>query len=125
LPAHDTGIAAQTDESDDQAIGRSPLEDAYRRLCGVAERSSKRNAGKHVSRTSKEPIRSAAARRAVLLRSKGNCENPDCIGHPDVLTDAGDPILEIDDYHNDDQVWSTIFIYIRSWTGGGSCNLER
>jgi 5-methylcytosine-specific restriction protein A len=78
LPARDTGIAAQTDESDDQAIGRSPLEDAYRRLCGVAERSSKRNAGKHVSRTSKEPIRSAAARRAVLLRSKGNCENPNC-----------------------------------------------
>jgi 5-methylcytosine-specific restriction protein A len=92
----DTGIAAQTDESDDQAIGRSPLEDAYRRLCGVAERSSRRNAGKHVPRTSKEPIRSAAARRAVLLRSKGTCENPDCIGHPDVLTDAGDPILEID-----------------------------
>jgi hypothetical protein len=71
LPARDTGIAAQTDESEDQAIGRSPLEDAYRRLCGVAERSSKRNAGKHVSRTSKEQIRSAVARRAALLRSKG------------------------------------------------------
>ena len=35
-----------------------------------------------------------------LLRSKGNCENPDCIGHPDVLTDTGDPILEIDHIHD-------------------------
>jgi 5-methylcytosine-specific restriction enzyme A len=96
----DTGIAAQTEEDDDEAIVQSPLEDAYRRLCGLAERSGKRNVGKRVSRTSKEPIRSAAARRAVLLRSKGNCENPDCIGHPDVLTDAGDPILEIDHIHD-------------------------
>jgi 5-methylcytosine-specific restriction protein A len=96
----DTGIAAQTEENDDEAIGQSPLEDAYRRLCGLAGRSGKRNAGKRVSRTSEEPIRSAAARRAVLLRSKGNCENPDCIGHPDVLTDAGDPILEIDHIHD-------------------------
>jgi 5-methylcytosine-specific restriction protein A len=96
----DTGIAAETDESDDEVIGKSPLEDSYRRLCGLAERSSKRNAGKRVSRTSKEPVRSAAARRAVLLRSKGSCENPDCIGHPDVLTDAGDPILEIDHIHD-------------------------
>jgi hypothetical protein len=96
----DTGIAAQTEENDDEAIGQSPLEDACRRLCDLAEHSSKRNAGKRVPRTSKEPIRSAPARRAVLLRSKGNCENPDCIGHPDVLTDAGDPILEIDHIHD-------------------------
>ena len=85
---------------DDKAIGQSPLEDAYRRLCGLAKRSSKRNEGQRVSRNSTEPIRSAAARRAILLRSKGNCENPDCIGHPDVLTDAGDPILEIDHIHD-------------------------
>jgi 5-methylcytosine-specific restriction protein A len=96
----DTAIAAQTDETDDKAIGQSPLEDAYRRLCGLAEQSSQRNEGKRVSRTSMEPIRSAAARRAILLRSNGNCENPACIGHPDVLTDAGDPILEIDHIHD-------------------------
>ena len=96
----DTGITAQMDEADDRVIGQSPLEECYRRLCGLAERGSKRNAGKRVTRTSKELIRSAAARRAVLLRSGGNCENPDCSGHPDVLTDAGDPILEIDHIHD-------------------------
>jgi 5-methylcytosine-specific restriction protein A len=96
----DTGITAQMDETDDTVISQSPLEESYRRLCGLAERGSKRNAGKRVPRTSKELIRSAAARRAVLLRSEGNCENPDCIGHPDVLTDAGDPILEIDHIHD-------------------------
>jgi 5-methylcytosine-specific restriction protein A len=96
----DTAIAAQTGENDDKAIGQSPLKDAYRRLCGLAEQSSQRNEDKRVSRTSTEPIRSAAARPAALLRSKGNCENPDCVGHPDVLTDAGDPILEIDHIHD-------------------------
>jgi 5-methylcytosine-specific restriction enzyme A len=96
----DTGIAAQTEENDDEVIGQSPLEDAYRRLCDLAQSSSKRNEGKRVPRTSKEPVRSAAARRAVLLRSKGTCENPGCLGHPDVLTDTGDPILEIDHIHD-------------------------
>jgi 5-methylcytosine-specific restriction enzyme A len=96
----DTGIAAEIGDPDDQWIVRSPLEDAYRRLCGLAYRDRQRNDGKRVSRTSEKLIRSEAARRAVLLRCAGICENPDCLGHPYVLTDAGDPILEIDHIHD-------------------------
>jgi hypothetical protein len=40
--------------------------------------------------------RSAAAREAVLLRSRGRCENPRCIGDVQDVTDSGAPILEGD-----------------------------
>ncbi|MFJ8040415.1 hypothetical protein ACIRBX_07905 [Kitasatospora sp. NPDC096147] len=42
------------------------------------------------------PKRTRSARRAVLLRSGGRCENPGCLGHPDELTDRGAPLLEVD-----------------------------
>ena len=32
------------------------------------------------SRTSVDPVRPADARQAVLVRSEGRCENPDCTG---------------------------------------------
>ena len=51
-------------------------------------------------RTSADPIRSAAARQAVLLRSEGRCENPDCTGDIHDVTDSGAPILEIDHIHD-------------------------
>jgi 5-methylcytosine-specific restriction enzyme A len=51
-------------------------------------------------RTSADPVRSADARRAVLLRSEGRCENPNCTGDIHDLTDSGDPILEIDHIHD-------------------------
>jgi 5-methylcytosine-specific restriction enzyme A len=53
-----------------------------------------------VDRTSADPIRSAAARQAVLLRSEGRCENPGCTSDIQDLTDSGDPILEIDHIHD-------------------------
>jgi 5-methylcytosine-specific restriction protein A len=40
--------------------------------------------------------RSAAARRAVLIRSGGRCENPRCTGMPAELTRRGQPILDVD-----------------------------
>ncbi|ALC23442.1 HNH endonuclease [Streptomyces pristinaespiralis] len=43
-----------------------------------------------------DPVRSAVARRAVLARSRGACENPACGGRPADVTDAGEPILEVD-----------------------------
>jgi 5-methylcytosine-specific restriction protein A len=43
-----------------------------------------------------DPVRSAAARRAVLVHSEGTCENPGCTGQPKDVTDRGDPILEVD-----------------------------
>jgi 5-methylcytosine-specific restriction protein A len=41
-----------------------------------------------------DPVRSAAARRAVLVRSGGSCER--CGTRVPDVTDAGDPILEVD-----------------------------
>ncbi|MGN9791029.1 HNH endonuclease [Streptomyces sp. OZ13] len=53
---------------------------------GVRRRASLRNG----------PVRSGVARRAVLARSRGVCENPACDGQPADVTDAGAPILEVD-----------------------------
>jgi 5-methylcytosine-specific restriction protein A len=40
--------------------------------------------------------RSAAARRAVLLRSQGGCESPSCTGMPAESNRRGEPILDVD-----------------------------
>lgn len=68
----------------------------YERLCRIAKHGEAANHGKRVSRTSRNPIRSSAARRAVLGRSQGHCENPHCTGQPADVTDKGHPILEVD-----------------------------
>ena len=75
-----TGIAAEAGEHEDSPLLDSPLEEAYRRLCCLAERGRMRNDGRRVTVVTDKPIRSAAARRAVLLRSQGKCENPSCTG---------------------------------------------
>jgi 5-methylcytosine-specific restriction protein A len=68
----------------------------YRRLCARADVFWTGRDTTRVNRTSNDPVRSADARRAVLLRSEGRCENPRCTGDIADLTDNGDPILEID-----------------------------
>lgn len=40
--------------------------------------------------------RSSLTRRAVLLRSGGRCENPDCSGMPNDVSRSGTPILDVD-----------------------------
>jgi 5-methylcytosine-specific restriction protein A len=96
----DTGIAAEAGAADDQLFSGSPLEEAYRRLCGIAERHRQRGSPTRVATLSDKLVRSAAARRAVLMRSTGRCENPRCTGQAQDLTDSGDPILEIDHIHD-------------------------
>jgi 5-methylcytosine-specific restriction enzyme A len=76
-------------------LPESPLERAYRELYAIASRGAER-AGARAKRTASMPVRSAAARRAVLVRSGGRCENPHCTGDIADRTRAGDPILEID-----------------------------
>lgn len=44
--------------------------------------------------------RSAAARRAVLLRCEGKCENPSCTGMPGEPNRRGEPILDVDHVHD-------------------------
>ncbi|QKW39951.1 HNH endonuclease [Actinomadura sp. NAK00032] len=74
----------------------SPLE-LYRRLCWRIEAAETRGAHERTSTTMREqPVRSAAAVEAVLIRSAGRCENPLCTGEPNDVTTNGDPILEVD-----------------------------
>lgn len=68
----------------------------YERLCALVERREAADHGKRRETSSNDPIRSASARRAVLLRSGGACENPACAGRPADLTDRGEPLLEVD-----------------------------
>jgi 5-methylcytosine-specific restriction protein A len=81
----------------------SPIEQAfndeaeYRRLCGRADAFWQERSDKRAPQTSNDPIRSKAARRAVILRSKGKCENPGCTsGDIQDVTDKGEPLLEVD-----------------------------
>ncbi|MQS37705.1 HNH endonuclease [Streptomyces katsurahamanus] len=74
----------------------------YRSLCRQVE--TKERAGRAQDRrptAGERRVRSAAARRAVLLRSRGRCENPDCFkADLPYRTKAGEPLLEAD--HIDD-----------------------
>jgi 5-methylcytosine-specific restriction enzyme A len=91
----DLGLSASPAE-----MALSDLAAEYRRLCERADVFWTGREDTRAPRTSADPIRSRAARRAVILRSKGRCENPDCTGDIQDVTDSGDPILEIDHIHD-------------------------
>ena len=75
---------------------RQSLAEQYQRLCGRADVHWQNLDDKRTARTTTVPVRYEQARTAVLLRSQGHCENPRCTGDIHDLTDAGDPILEVD-----------------------------
>lgn len=97
----DVGLAdpAIAENTADDVLPHSPLEAEYERLCRIVERHHEQRSGARALRIASDPVRSAAARHAVLIRSKGRCENPHCPGQPSDLTDKGDPILEVDHVH--------------------------
>ncbi|GAA3301533.1 hypothetical protein GCM10020295_45040 [Streptomyces cinereospinus] len=68
----------------------------YERLCHIVEHREGEQRARHATRPRRNPLRSGSARRAVLRRSQGRCENPACAGQPADVTDAGQPILEVD-----------------------------
>jgi 5-methylcytosine-specific restriction enzyme A len=68
----------------------------YDRLCHIVENREKEPGERRATRTTNNPIRSSSARRAVLVRSEGRCENPGCTGQPGDVTAKGEPILEVD-----------------------------
>ena len=80
----------------DVIVVRSPLEEEYRRLCAIGRGASNRGTTLGQPRMSVDVLRLGSARRAVLLRSEGHCENPRCTGEAKDITDAGHPILEVD-----------------------------
>jgi 5-methylcytosine-specific restriction enzyme A len=96
----DAGLA-DDDIADDEVpaggviVARSPLEEEYRRLCGIVGPGD-RGTRFGQPRISVDILRLGSARRAVLLRSEGHCENPRCTGEAHDITDAGRPILDVD-----------------------------
>ncbi|MEV0124802.1 HNH endonuclease signature motif containing protein [Streptomyces sp. NPDC050703] len=99
---YDESVADDPDLTPDGASAPPPAADPvtlaaqYERLCTLVERREESGRGRRRESVAHDPIRSGSARRAVLLRSEGACENPACRGQPDDVTDAGDPILEVD-----------------------------
>lgn len=91
----DVGVADDELPPGDVIVVRSPLEEEYRRLCGIGAAAS---GGARLGRpkVSVDVLRLESARRAVLLRSEGHCESPGCTGEPKDITDAGHAILEVD-----------------------------
>jgi 5-methylcytosine-specific restriction enzyme A len=69
---------------------------AYQHLCARADIFWRNRDTVRAERTTLDPIRSRDARRAVLLRSGGRCENPRCAGDVQDRTVRGEPILEVD-----------------------------
>ncbi|MBE3014315.1 HNH endonuclease [Microbispora sp. NEAU-D428] len=70
--------------------------DRYQKFCDSVASRERHNRGRSTRQQSDRYFRSAQARLAVLLRAEGRCENPECTGQPEDLTDKGDPILEVD-----------------------------
>ena len=96
---HELGLSdPQTGSPVEAALSARVAE--YRRLCHRVDVFWAGRDSARASRTSADPVRSADARQAVLLRSEGRCENPGCSGDVHDLTDSGDPILEIDHIHD-------------------------
>ncbi|MFJ3826610.1 HNH endonuclease [Streptomyces sp. NPDC090046] len=75
-------------------------EDAYRRLAARAEANAKRRGERTKPTQADRYVRDPSARAAVIRRSNGSCENPDCDGHPKERTTAGLPILQVDHVHD-------------------------
>ncbi|RJO78861.1 HNH endonuclease [Nocardia panacis] len=69
---------------------------AYLRCLELVEHRAAGNSGGRHAVTASKPIRLQAARRAVVIRSGGRCENPDCGKVAPDVTDMGLPVLEVD-----------------------------
>jgi 5-methylcytosine-specific restriction protein A len=89
----DDAVADDIGDPGDRPARSQDPRGEYERLCRVV---GHRGAAAVTVRMTRDPVRSAAARRAVLIRSEGTCENPGCAGQPKDVTDRGDPILEVD-----------------------------
>jgi 5-methylcytosine-specific restriction enzyme A len=96
----DEKIARDQAPAEEATLPVSPAEEQYRRLCGIADRARELGSRLRNARVSFDYMRSGSSRQAVLIRSEGHCENPQCTGEPQDITDAGDPILEVDHVHD-------------------------
>jgi 5-methylcytosine-specific restriction enzyme A len=72
------------------------LSAAYKHLCARVDVFWRNRDTARAERTTSDLIRSRDARRAVLLRSGGHCENPRCAGDVQDCTDRGEPMASYD-----------------------------
>ena len=93
------GLLAPTVTSPAEA-SFAALSAAYKHLCSRADIFWQNRDTARAARTTSDLTRSKVARRAVLLRSRGRCENPRCAGDVRDVTVSGEPILEIDHVHD-------------------------
>jgi 5-methylcytosine-specific restriction enzyme A len=93
------GLLAPTVTSPAEA-SFATLSSGYKHLCSRADIFWRNRDAVRTERTTSDLIRSRDARRAVLLRSGGRCENPRCAGDVRDVTVNGEPILEIDHVHD-------------------------
>jgi len=93
------GLLAPTVTSPAEA-SFAALSSAYKHLCLRADIFWQNRDSARAARTTSDLTRSKVARRAVLLRSRGRCENPRCAGDVRDVTVGGEPILEIDHVHD-------------------------
>ncbi|MGW0546144.1 HNH endonuclease signature motif containing protein [Streptomyces altiplanensis] len=105
-----SGLLSEVGLGEDEAVGgsgpagasnSSPLASLtaaarYERLCNHLDRRAGEPGRRQPVRASAAPYRSGVARRAVLVRSEGRCENPGCTGQPADVTVSGGPLLEVD-----------------------------
>jgi 5-methylcytosine-specific restriction protein A len=97
----DAGLA-DADVADDEAladevvIAASSVEERYRRLCEIAARLNANGTRFGRARQTVDVLRLGSARRALLARSEGHCENPHCTGEVKDITDGGRATLEVD-----------------------------
>lgn len=96
--APDTPASAEATQLDQRPPTSAAADHAatYKRLVLDVEDREGGTYGVRVERVATRPQRLAVARRAVMVRCQGRCENPSCGGQPDDRTDGGDAILEID-----------------------------
>jgi 5-methylcytosine-specific restriction protein A len=92
----DADVADDEVPADEVVIAASPIEEQYRRLCEIAARLNAGGTRLGRARQTVDVLRLGSARRAVLARSGGHCENPHCTGEPKDITDVGRAILEVD-----------------------------
>ncbi|MGW5380698.1 HNH endonuclease [Nocardia sp. NPDC003999] len=80
----------------DDAPGDDDPKREYQDLIELVKVHEPSTRGKRRPVIAHDPIRLAAARRAVILRSGGLCENPACGKPAPDHTDRGHPVLEVD-----------------------------
>ncbi|MEV0299242.1 HNH endonuclease signature motif containing protein [Nocardia sp. NPDC050710] len=95
------GLGSDSIADDDPALSdEDPRDDdpkrAYQDLIEVVMKREPSTRGKRRPGVTNDPIRLAAARRSVIFRSGGLCENPACGKPAPDHTDRGHPVLEVD-----------------------------